>query len=87
MTGSAAPHRSGTSTTCGVEAVALCRRLIDDESGQDVLEYALLAALVAIVSIPAINALQTALKTSYLSWNDGLMRCWRMPEPGAGGGC
>ena len=35
----------------------LIRRLVVDDSGQDLIEYALLAALLAVVSISALEAL------------------------------
>jgi Flp pilus assembly pilin Flp len=85
MTGALA--RSWPSTAMGIEAVALFRRLLADDSGQDLLEYVLLAALVALASLPGINALQAALHSAYLSWNTSMAQCWQMPAPGAGGGC
>ena len=36
-----------------------------DESGQDLAEYALLLALIAIVLVTAINALRTAIATAF----------------------
>jgi Flp pilus assembly pilin Flp len=63
------------------------RSLVADEEGQDLLEYALLAAFVALVSIPAVNAIHAALNGTYVSWNAAMLRCWQMPEPGHGGGC
>jgi Flp pilus assembly pilin Flp len=62
-------------------------RFMFDESGQDILEYALLVGLVALVTIPTFNALSAALKVTYLSWNAGILKCWQMPAPDAGGGC
>jgi len=65
----------------------LLRRLVTDEEGQDLVEYALLAALVAIASVAAINAVQSALQTTYVDWNTKAQDCWQMPAPGAGSGC
>ena len=62
-------------------------RFFEDESGQDTIEYALLVGLVALLTIPALDAIRLALRTAYLSWNAGMLKCWRMPAPGAGGGC
>lgn len=81
------PHRPCLSIVHRVGAVPLWRRLFTDDSGQDVVEYALLVALVALVSIPGITALQAALHSTYLAWNTAMLRCWQMPAPGAGGGC
>jgi Flp pilus assembly pilin Flp len=69
------------------KVVHMWRALIDDDRGQDVIEYALLAGLIALVTAPALVALQLALKASYNSWNTATLKCWQMPEPGHGGGC
>jgi len=61
--------------------------LVADERGQDLLEYAMLAVLVALVTIPAMSAMQAALSAAYVSWNTAMLRCWQMPRPGYGGGC
>lgn len=65
----------------------LVRRLLAEDTGQDLVEYALLAAFVALASIAGINAVQAALQTTYTSWNAGMQNCWQMPAPGAGSGC
>ena len=65
---------------------ALFRRLVRENDGQDIVEYALLAALVALASFAVLNGIQTALGTTYTSWDakTELLSC--MPDPG-GGGC
>jgi Flp pilus assembly pilin Flp len=63
------------------------RSLVADDKGQDLIEYALLAVLVALLTIPALNAIQAALNVTYQGWNTAMQRCWQMPEPGHGGGC
>jgi len=67
--------------------VRAIRRFVIDERGQDTIEYALLAALVAVLTIPALDAVRSALRIAYLSWNTAMVKCWRMPVPGTGGGC
>ena len=67
--------------------LTLLRRVVAAEEGQDVVEYALLAALVALASVVAIRAVQTTMQTTYVSWNTATQSCWQMPAPGAGGGC
>lgn len=39
----------------------LLRRLVRDESGQDIIEYALMAAGIAVLVIPTVGALRTAI--------------------------
>jgi pilus assembly protein Flp/PilA len=42
-----------------------CARLTRDENGQDLIEYALLAALISVLAVAAITAVGTRLQTSY----------------------
>ena len=41
------------------------RRLAGDEDGQDLIEYALLAALISVLAVVAITSVGTKLNTSY----------------------
>lgn len=41
------------------------RRLFHDESGQDLIEYALIGALVAIVAITGLNSLAGKINSEY----------------------
>ena len=43
----------------------MCVRLVREEDGQDLIEYGLLAALIAIVAVLAVQAVGTALVPSY----------------------
>jgi Flp pilus assembly pilin Flp len=65
----------------------LLRHLVRDETGQDLVEYALLAAFIALVSLAGMNALRGSMLTVYTSWNTAMQACWQMPAPGAGGAC
>lgn len=40
---------------------SVLRKLVRDESGQDIIEYALLAAGIAVLLIPIVNTLGTSL--------------------------
>jgi pilus assembly protein Flp/PilA len=40
-------------------------RLIDDESGQDLIEYALVAALIALGAVMSIKTLGTKISTAF----------------------
>ena len=46
---------------------AMVNRLVKDESGQDLIEYALLAAFVALGSVAALTVLGPAIKTLFES--------------------
>jgi len=62
-------------------------RFLFDESGQDLIEYGLLAALIGTVGILAWSNIVSQLLSHYLGWGSGvntLSAC--TPDPG-GGGC
>ena len=40
---------------------ALTRRLLEEDTGQDIIEYALLAGSIAVVAIPTVALLGTAI--------------------------
>ena len=43
----------------------IVRKLIQDESGQDLIEYALLAAIIALGSVVAMGTLATKISTAF----------------------
>jgi Flp pilus assembly pilin Flp len=47
----------------------LVRRWYSDESGQDLIEYALLTTFIGLAGFVGINALGGALNTTYTSWD------------------
>jgi Flp pilus assembly pilin Flp len=47
----------------------LLKRLLAEEKGQDVIEYALLAAGISIVAIPTVPAIGTAVNAVYVRIN------------------
>ena len=51
----------------------LKQRALDDESGQDLIEYALLVALVVLVAIGAVTAVGTTINTVFWSYISGVM--------------
>ena len=51
----------------------LTRSVLDDESGQDLLEYALLVALVVLVAIGAVTTVGTTINTVFWTYIDGVM--------------
>jgi Flp pilus assembly pilin Flp len=56
-----------------------------DESGQDVVEYALLTALIGLGSYAGFVAIQNAIFSSYGVWDTGQQNLWRPPDPGSFG--
>ena len=64
---------------------SLMTRLLGEDDGQDLVEYALLATFIGLVSIAALGAIQTAINGTYGAWNTNNNNNWQMPDPGAGG--
>ncbi len=68
--------------------IPMVRRLLRDlagsESGQDVIEYALLTAAIGIVGILAWQAIEGGIFTAYGSWDSGTQSLWEPPNPGGG---
>lgn len=57
------------------------RRLLRDEDGQDLIEYALLTASVALVSAAGLQAIIQAIDATYGSWDTGVQSLWEPPNP------
>ncbi len=63
---------------------SLMTRLLVEDEGQDLIEYALLATFIGLVGIAAFDALKTAIQNTYGTWNTNNNSNWQMPDPGAG---
>jgi pilus assembly protein Flp/PilA len=50
-----------------MRVVSWLRRFVGDDSGQDLLEYALLVALIALVAIAAVSAAGVSVTTIFTS--------------------
>jgi len=62
----------------------LLARLVAEDSGQDVIEYALLGAFIATVGIVAWENIGVGIKNAYQGWDTGVQKlgCCT-PDPGA----
>jgi Flp pilus assembly pilin Flp len=56
-------------------------RFIRDESGQDLIEYALITTLIGLVGILGITAFKAAINSTYSSWNTTVNSLWVPPDP------
>ena len=59
-------------------------RLVREDDGQDVVEYALLAAFVGIVGYLALAGIRTEVFNTYTRWQDpssGVPSLWEPPAP------
>lgn len=62
--------------------MALLRQLISDESGQDLVEYVLLGATMALAGLVAMNAFGPLINNIYLGWQSTTYNLW-YPDPPA----
>jgi Flp pilus assembly pilin Flp len=60
----------------------LVQRLWAEESGQDLIEYALLASFLGFACVTVFDQLRTAIGNTYQSWNTGNNNLWSPPNPG-----
>ena len=54
--------------------ITYCRALINNEEGQDLLEYALLVALIALVAVGAVTAAGTSVNTIFTNIGNELSK-------------
>lgn len=65
----------------------LLARLVREDEGQDIIEYALLAAFIGTVGIVTWQNIGSGITNAYLSWDSGIQNLSSCtPDPG-GGGC
>ena len=57
-------------------------RLVRDDAGQDLIEYALLTTVVALSVIGVFDLLVNAIATAYGAWNTSANNIWATPDPG-----
>lgn len=68
--------------------LSFVRRLVIEDGGQDIVEYALMACFFGIAGFLALQAIQTAVGTTYDVWLDptvGTPSLWDPAEPIGGG--
>lgn len=63
----------------------LVRRLLRDESGQDLVEYALLTTTIGFAGIFVWSLVGSAISTTYSSWVSGVDTLAVPPAPSGGG--
>ena len=56
-------------------------RLFRDESGQDVIVYALLAAFIGVAGAAAARSILETMAVSYPAWDTAVQALWEMPAP------
>jgi Flp pilus assembly pilin Flp len=61
--------------------VRLAQRLLEDQAGQDLVEYALLASFVGFACVAVFDLLRAAIGNTYQSWNTETNSLWSPPDP------
>ena len=59
----------------------MAKRLFLDDSGQDLVEYALLTAAVGFVAIAAWESIRGALDSTYGAWQTNINDLWEPAAP------
>ena len=54
---------------------------VGDEQGQDLVEYALLGAFVAIATMVGLKVITDAMGPRYILWDNGEQNLWEPPPP------
>lgn len=57
------------------------RRWLDDQDGQDLVEYLLLGGALALAGLVGRDAIQTAIQTVYAGWDGGTQAIWEPQNP------
>jgi Flp pilus assembly pilin Flp len=58
-------------------------RLLHDDSGQDLIEYGLLASIIAIAGVLLFPSIKSAMGTQFGNWGTNVYNLWA-PNPPAG---
>jgi Flp pilus assembly pilin Flp len=59
----------------------LLKNFVVEETGQDLIEYALLSGAIGFAGVVGINALGAAINVVYGSWDNGVNGLWQPPPP------
>ena len=57
---------------------------VRDEAGQDIVEYALLTAVIGLVGFVTWQAVTAGIGTAYQGWDTGTQDLWEPANPGGG---
>ena len=60
---------------------ALAARFRADDSGQDLIEYGLLTAIIGIAGLLALSTISTKMGTAYTGWNTAAQIAWQPCPP------
>lgn len=69
------PHAAGA-------LLGALRAFLQDDEGQDLIEYGLLSAFIGIVTIAVWASIQGNLETAYRGYDTDVQNLWQSPDPG-----
>lgn len=79
-----APPETGLADCAGRRAAAgICRRLVVEDDGQELIEYGLLTLLVMAVGFALFIAIQAGMGTAYRTWAAAILDNWQPSPPAA----
>jgi Flp pilus assembly pilin Flp len=70
-----------------MKVFAVLKQLVFDDRGQDLVEYGLLASIIAIAGYLLFPQIKTAMDAAYSSWTTGAYNQWCPDDPGGGATC
>ena len=59
-----------------LNVLSMLRALWTDDGGQDLIEYALLAAIISIAGVVALTAFGGKMRAGYLGWDTAQQAAW-----------
>lgn len=62
--------------------IRLLRAFVAADEAQDLVEYALLTAFVALACLAGLSVLQNAIGQGYVNWDTAEQNLWVPPPPG-----
>jgi Flp pilus assembly pilin Flp len=62
-------------------ARAVAERVATDDSGQDLIEYALLTAIISFAGLLALSAIAAKMGPAYSGWNTAAQDAWQPCPP------
>ena len=68
-------------TSWSRRAARVLGRLLGQDDGQDLIEYALLTGIIAIAGILVFPTIQSKMADAYQDWNDNAQAIWEAPPP------
>jgi pilus assembly protein Flp/PilA len=64
-----------------LRAPELFRRFLEDDSGQDLIEYGLLAAIIGIAGVLLLPLIAPKIGNAFSSWGTQVYNAWVPPAP------